>query len=171
MNNSVDSRFTVAMVERQNNYRTPIKTSTAEIHLDFFSATFMSLKRSVKNKHRLLAKDQADYFFESLFILCIQCALCIIFLVEEFDSQNVEYTNNFGLQLCSFFMALALHFSIISPIRNGVNMCHYVVYHHHEFDNPGYAFFLGFAVVFTMLLCQVTSIVNSLLMTSISRII
>ena len=39
------------------------------MHLDFFSATFYSMRTKVKTKYRLLTSDSSEYFFEALFII------------------------------------------------------------------------------------------------------
>ena len=39
--------------------------------IDFYSGTFYALMKKYKNKYKLLTEDQADYYFESLFLLFV----------------------------------------------------------------------------------------------------
>jgi hypothetical protein len=47
------------------------------MHPDFFTATFYSLRKDYAKEYNLLKEDQADYFFESMFIFTIQIFLCV----------------------------------------------------------------------------------------------
>jgi hypothetical protein len=94
------------------------KEVSETLQLDFVSATFLSLKRDVKNKYQLLENDQAEYYFECLFILFMQMSFCIVYLLEEFDTNlgAIHYINNFGVNLCSFFTSFVLHLACLSHL-------------------------------------------------------
>ena len=122
------------------------------MHVDFFSATFYSLRKSVKKEYRLLAADQSDYFFECFAIIFIQNLLCFVYIFNELEFDKIKLSdekNNYGVSLCVFFTTLVLHFSCLYTFRNGMTICKHVVFHSEQFDNPYMAFFLGFAIVFT----------------------
>ena len=130
------------------------------MHLDFFSGTFYAMRTKYKKKHKLLSTDQADYFFESFFIIAIQVLLCV--LIWIYDDKKIQYKNEFGLNLCMFFTNLVMHFSCIATIRNGINMMKFVVYHSDEFANPIMAFSLGLGLVLGNILCASTNVNQSL---------
>ena len=60
-----------------------------------------------------------------------------------------------------FFTNYVLHFSCISTIRNGIQMCHFVVYHSEEFNNPMAAFSLGFLIITANVFCAITNMAQS----------
>mmetsp|Transcript_31453 Transcript_31453/g.48113 ORF Transcript_31453/g.48113 Transcript_31453/m.48113 type:complete len:183 (-) Transcript_31453:204-752(-) len=137
--------------------------STENMHPDFYSGTFYSLRKDVKKKFRLLRRDQSDYYFESLFILAVQLLLCVSIIVS--GGFNFPFVNDYALNLCLFFSCLVLHFSTLSCIRNGINMCKFVVYHPENFENPAGVFFLGFLIVCINILCAATNMMQSLTLT------
>ena len=47
------------------------------LHVDFFSATFVSLMKKNKEKYKLSDEAQSEYYFESLILITIQWFLCI----------------------------------------------------------------------------------------------
>ena len=47
---------------------------------------------------------------------------------------------------------MILHFSVLATIRNGINMCKFVVFHSEEFDNPIEMFIFGMGVVLSNIL-------------------
>lgn len=50
--------------------------------VDLWSATFYSMITAFKRKHNLLSEDQAEYYFESLFILAVQAIFCISIMLS-----------------------------------------------------------------------------------------
>jgi hypothetical protein len=130
------------------------------MHVDFFSGTFFSLRNNYKKQYCLLTTDQADYYFESLFIIAVQVLLCV--LIWAYDSVKIEFRNDFSLNLCMFFTNLVLHFSCISTIRNGIHMCKFVVYHSEEFNNPSAAYLLGILIIMANIFCAITNMVQSM---------
>jgi len=108
------------------------------MYIDHYSGTFYSLINKYKKKYHLLTEDQAQYYFEALFLLFIQTVFCIAILTSpEMDFQNIiTYQTNYALHLCLFFTSMILHFGSIYTIRNGITMCKYVIYHSEEFDHP-----------------------------------
>lgn len=139
------------------------------MHIDFFSGTFYAMRTKYKKQHRLLNKDLADYFFESLFIIAVQILLCI--LIWIYDEKEIKYYNNFMLNFCMFFTNLVLHFSCIGTIRNGINMCKFVVYHSDEFNNPIMAYSLGMFLIIGNVICAVTNVAQSLKQTNVINVI
>lgn len=127
------------------------------MHVDFFSGTFYALQTKYKKKYKLLTSDQADYLFECFFLIAVQVLLCILILI--YDSNSVAFHNNFELNLCSFFTSLVMHFSCIATIRNGMDMCKFVVYHSKEFNNPKMAFSLGMLIILANMFCAFTNAV------------
>ena len=126
-----------------------------KMHVDFFSGTFYSLRKKYQKEYMLLTSDQADYLFESLFLMAIQVLLCI--LIWLYDTGEIQFQKEFSLNLCMFFTNLVMHFSCIATIRNGIDMCRHVVYHSHEFRNPKTAFMFGVCIVLTNWLCAFTN--------------
>lgn len=50
------------------------------MYVDHYSATFYSMINKYKQKHNLLTEDQAEYYFEAIFLLTIQATFCIVIL-------------------------------------------------------------------------------------------
>ena len=113
-----------------------------------------------RDKHKLTKDDQAEYFFESMFILFIQLTMCICIFIYQFtdpDANVAKYRNEWLLQLCIFFTNLVLHFSCVSTIRNGIFMMKFVVRHADQFGNPAAAFFFGFMIFAVNILAAFTN--------------
>ena len=70
-----------------------------------------------------------------------------------------------------FFTNLVLHMSCIATIRNGINMCMFVVFHMEEFDNPSGAFILGVLLVLVNILGAVTNMLVALSKKSVEDVI
>jgi hypothetical protein len=122
------------------------------LYCDFFAGTYCALMNKYKIKYSLTKEEQADYFFESMMIMCIQIVLCLLtwsYILQEDTTITADYHNDFKLNLAMFFTNLVLHFSCISTIRNGINMVKFAVYHGDEFQNPNIAYFLGVMVIFS----------------------
>ena len=139
------------------------------MHVDFFSGTFFALQNKYKKEYKLLTVDQADYYFESLFIIAVQVLLCV--LIWTYDMVEIKFINDFSLNLCMFFTNLVLHFSCISTIRNGIHMIKFVVYHSEEFNNPMAAFSLGMFIIMANVLCAVTNMAQSMKQTNVIAVI
>ena len=105
-----------------------------------------------------MTSNQSDYLFESFFLIAMQNTLMIVYLVFE-DYTALSYKNRYGVNMCILITTLILHFSCLGVMRNGIAMCKYVVFHSHEFDNPYWAFFLGFMMIEATFVCQVTNII------------
>lgn len=141
------------------------------MYVDHYSGTFYSLITRYKKKYLLISTDQAEYYFESLFLLFIQTVFsaCIIASIEK--KKLSEYVFDYQLNLCIFFTTMILHFGSIYTIRNGMQMCKYVVYHWEEFDNPIAAFLLGFLVANVNIFCAMANIMQSLSVKDVSTAI
>ena len=114
-----------------------------------------------KKKYGLKKEDQLSYYFESLFLVTIQIALCaMIWASEEIKFTKVK--NNYSLQLVMFFTTSCLHYSCVYTIRNAIAMCKYAVYHHDEFSDPVPAFILGVLVSISTVMCEVTNLYSTL---------
>ena len=100
---------------------------------DQYSGTFYSLITKFKKKHHLLSEDQAEYFFESIFILAIQTIFCISILSDIDWNQVNSYEPDFKKNLVLFFTSFVLHFASIATIRNGIQMCRFTVFHYDQF--------------------------------------
>mmetsp|Transcript_9819 Transcript_9819/g.16534 ORF Transcript_9819/g.16534 Transcript_9819/m.16534 type:complete len:197 (-) Transcript_9819:20-610(-) len=103
-----------------------------------------------------------------MFIMVIQNMLCMILLSK---GEPTKFINDYSLNLCIFFTNLALHFSCLATIRNGVTICKFAVYNHTELDNPIATFILGLVVVQTNVLCAITNMVFSLAQTNVVSVI
>ena len=128
--------------------------------VDLWSATFYSLITQYKRKHHLLSEDQAEYYFESLFILAVQAIFCssIMLSLDEHEWTRIfEYERDFKLNLVLFFTSFVLHFASIGIIRNGIQMCRFTVYHSDQIQHPIAAFMLGIGVIFVNMLCELTN--------------
>ena len=129
------------------------------MYVDFFSATFYALRHKNKQKYKLLTEDQVSYYFESLFIVVIQFLLCISIL-KKLATPTYQYDTE--LNLCMFFTNLVLHYGCIAIIRNGIQMCKFVVFHSEEFSNPIETFMLGLMIIFGNILCEITNALSSM---------
>ena len=138
------------------------------MHQDFFSATFYAMMNKNKKEFKLLTQDQADYFFESFFIISIQFILCIAIWSQRID---VVFVKPFEVNLAMFFTNLVLHFSSIATVRNGIQMCKYVVYHSDQFQNPNAAFFLGVMLAIANMFCSVTNMYQTLQQSTVVAVI
>ena len=83
--------------------------------------------------------------------------LCTLVLAFGSYKNEITFVNKFEVNLTMFFTNLALHFSCIATIRNGINMCMFVVFHIEEFDNPTGAFSLGILIIAVNVLCALTN--------------
>lgn len=133
------------------------------LYVDFYAAAFYSMITKHKKEYKLSTGDSADYFMECLFVLTIKVFLCIALLYNSGDSISFINTDGAGetsnmiystLILC----VMVLHFSLVSTLRNGVQMMKYVVFHPEDFQNPQYAFFLGICIVVVIVFIEVTNI-------------
>ena len=57
------------------------------------------------------------------------------------------------LQMSLFFCTMIMHSFMLAPIKNGLQICRYVVYHSEEFDHPVSAYFLGMSVLVVNVAC------------------
>ena len=53
------------------------------MYVDHYSGTYYSLITRYKKKYHLLSEDQAQYYFEALFLLFIQLVFCIAILTSD----------------------------------------------------------------------------------------
>lgn len=143
------------------------------MYVDHYSGTYYSLITRYKKKYHLLSEDQAQYYFEALFLLFIQFVFCIAILTsEEFSFKKAfEFKPLYYLSLCLYFTSMILHFGSIYTIRNGILMTKYVIYHSEEFDHPRSAFLLGVMVVIINIFCEVTNLLYSLTNKNVTGII
>ena len=97
--------------------------------VDHYSGTFYSMINKYRIKHNILNEEQSEYYFESLFLLSVQTTFCMA-LLHKMDWQKViEIERDFWVYTTLFFTSLMLHFASIYTIRNGIQMCRYVVFH------------------------------------------
>ena len=136
---------------------------------DWNVVVFHSLRYEMKKKYRIMAEEQVSYYFESLFLVTIQVIFCLVVLMG--GSIEMKFTNDFKINLAQYFTTLVLHYSCIAIIRNGIQMCKFVVYHSEEFENPLAAFSLGLLVIFGNVLCAVTNGLKSLSYTKMDEIV
>lgn len=144
-------------------------TRRENMYADFFSATFFALRHKYKKKYHLLVEDQVSYYFESLFIVSIQVILCLCIIFS--GELQPHYTYEFLISLCTFFTTLVLHYSCIAIIRNGMQMCKFVVFHHEEFSNPVETFMLGIFIIIGNILCEITNAAETLSQRSVIELI
>ena len=144
-------------------------TQKESMHPDFFAATFYAMMNKNKKKYMLLASDQADYFFESMFVIIIQIIVCSAIWKQQ-DPQ-INFVKTFDVNLAMLFTTLVLHFSCIGTVRNGLNMCKFVVYHQAEFENPGFAFSLGVLTAVSNIFCSCTNIYQIIQQDSVVKVI
>ena len=130
------------------------------LHQDFFSCAFYALRKKYKNKLKLMSSDQASYFFEAFFIISIQLILCTCIII--YGDLKPKYNNNYALNFSMFFTNLVLHFSCLCTVRNGIQMCKYVVYHSDDFTNPIEVFLLALCVVATSIMVETCNALEAL---------
>ena len=143
------------------------------MYVDHYSGTFYSMITKYKKQYQILSEEQAQYFFEALFLLFIQAFFCIAILTSENFSfkKAFTYKDSFALQLCLYFSCMILHFGSIYTIRNGITMIKYVIYHGEDFDHPKSAFLLGVLVILVNILAEMTNILNSLSQTTVTGVL
>ena len=100
-----------------------------------------------------------SYYFESLLIVAIQIILCVTILNSGQLQPKLSY--EYDVQLVMFFTNLVLHYGCIYIIRNGMQMCKFVVFHSEEFTNPIEAFLLGVIVMCGNVLCEFTNAIST----------
>ena len=133
------------------------------MHLDFYTVTFYSLRTKVKKEYRLLTSDSAEYYNEAMFIMGLQNVFCFSYMFYDTDfSELFCYMNDYSVNLCIMFTCLVLHFSCLQTVRNGMNMCKFVIFHSEEFEDPAWAFLLGIIVMYTNVQCELINIINAL---------
>jgi hypothetical protein len=59
------------------------------MHQDFYSSTFYSMRKKVKQEYRLLTIDSSEYYFEAMFICAMQNTFCVAYLVYDTDISAV----------------------------------------------------------------------------------
>lgn len=143
------------------------------MYIDHYSGTFYSMITKYKKMYHLLSEDQAQYYFEALFLLFIQTIFCVAILTsDQFSFETAfEYKTSYAFSLCLYFSCMMLHFGSIYTIRNGILMIKYVIYHSEEFDHPHSAFMLGLLVVLVNMFCEVTNLFNSLSQSTVTGVI
>ena len=108
-----------------------------------------------------MSEQQIQYFYEALFLICIQVIFCISIVSADLYSGTDEIKSfekpSIAIQVNIFFSNMILHFSVLATIRNGINMCKFIVYHSEEFDNPIEMFVFAFMVIFSNILGQFTN--------------
>jgi len=70
-----------------------------------------------------------------------------------------------------FFTNMILHFPCVAIVRNGIQMCKFVVFHSEEFTNPVEVFILGMLIMIANIMCEMTNAYNSMGQDSIVKII
>ena len=125
---------------------------------DFFASTFYSMITKHKDKYGVVDDDVSEYYFESLFILVIQtiCSIAILRLINWDGIFSVK--DNFPLLLCQFLTVIILHTAQVLSIRNGQQMCKFLIYHNEECSHPISAFVLSILVMSVNMLCEFTNI-------------
>lgn len=81
INNDEEEEINLLVKEMEQNKNTEIDFDDFDddepmviseyLYNDFFAGTYYSLMKKYKNKYSLSREDQADYLFESLFVLSI----------------------------------------------------------------------------------------------------
>jgi len=75
------------------------------------------------------------------------------------------------MNMSLFLVVLVLHFSIAATVRNGIQMCKFVVFHYDEFKNPILAFTLGIFIILSNIVCEFTNLVYILDQKSVEDVI
>ena len=107
------------------------------LYQDFYAATFYSMITRYKKEFKLSTTDSADYFMEALFVMLIKGFLCYALLSTE--GETISFINTEGtstsmmIQPVLILCVLVLHFSLVSTLRNGIQMMKYVCFHPEEF--------------------------------------
>lgn len=135
------------------------------MHVDMFSCCFFAMRTKYKKEYKLLNEDQASYFFECMFIMAIQIILftCleIDYWTETHDPKKQNkggYINDFTLQLVLFFCTFILHAYMLATIRNGIQICKFVLENPSEFANPHAAYFLGMSSILVNIACSILNL-------------
>jgi hypothetical protein len=127
------------------------------------------MRKPYKIKYKLQTEDQVSYYFECLFLLACQVLLCtLIFTSGELQP---KFDTRFDAQFAMFFSNFLLHCPCVAIVRNGINMCKFVVFHHEEFSNPTAVFILGFMVAVANIYVEVTNAWSTLSQDKIINII
>ena len=141
---------------------------------DFYASTFYAQRKKFKHKYKLLTEDQISYYFEAVFLCFIQITLCVAITA----SGELKIINHFNevehpllLQIAMFFTNSAMHYGSIAIVRNGIQMCKFVVFHYEEFTNPIEVFLLGICVIIANVYCSVINAWSSMTQNEIVLII
>jgi len=132
------------------------------MHLDFFSATFYSFRKHIKNEFRLLTSDLSQYYFESVFIMMVQLLLCLAYLMTQNERHIFSIERNAGLYMCMFFASMFVHFNCICTMRNAMKIVQHVCFHSEEYEHPGWMMFMGVFLCISTFLCELVNIFNFL---------
>jgi hypothetical protein len=125
---SLSTQVNIHLLSEFNNMYQEDEYLAETMHVDVFAATFYAMRTKYKKQYKLLNEDQAGYFFECMFILAIQIILFVC-LESKALEVHLKYENEFFLQLCLFFCTFVMHTYILATIRNGIQICKYVLYH------------------------------------------
>jgi hypothetical protein len=127
--------------------------------MDMYAAYLYASTKKYKKECNLKVEDQSDYFFECLFVLTVQFSICIaVYLSGE---QKPKFTDDFGINLCIFFSNLALHFSFLCTIRNGLLIIKYSVMNQDDLDTPYGIFIVGVINVVFNIFCAIVNMLQS----------
>ena len=66
------------------------------------------------------------------------------------------------MNITMFFTNSAMHYGSVAIVRNGIQMCKFVVFHHEEFTNPVEVFMLGVLIIIANVFCSVVNAWSSM---------
>ena len=67
---------------------------------------------------------------------------------------DTEVNHPLLLMIAMFLTNSAMHYGSVAIIRNGIQMCKFVVFHSEEFESPTEVFILGVLIVIANLFCS-----------------
>jgi len=129
---------------------------------DHYSGTFYSMITEHQEKFNLPTEDVAEYYFEAIFLLSMQVIFCLVILKGNDFEEVFEPKDEPSLSWCQLFTALILHFASVFSVRNGIQMCKFVIYNTEKTKHPVSAMCLGILVILVNMFCEATNLITSL---------
>jgi len=104
------------------------------------------MHRKSGEKFSAQARDRAVAFENSFLVFIMQWALLAIVLHIMIGHHNFEIVRpkSIPITIIRFIASIMMHMNVEFKIRQSLNMMKFVSLHEHEFDRPGFAFFVGF---------------------------
>jgi hypothetical protein len=118
----------------------------AEKWMDIYGLAFQAMHRSSGKELKAQARDRAVAFENSFLVFIMQWALLgiVIHIMVGHYNFDILRPKSIPITIIRFIAGIMMHMNVEFKIRQSLNMMKFVSLHEHEFDRPGFAFFVGF---------------------------